>query len=127
MIAGDGGDVTAAAELEDLVLGGRGRAPRSGAAWTPTTRATWTDSSSLPLRGDAAGYARRARPRKPRTRRSRIGPGPMGGFVRCEFAAERVHRPGPSTAPRAVAALAFASDALRRRHRPALRAPSPVR
>ena len=35
-----------------------------------------------------------------------VGPGPMGGFVRCEFVPARTPI-GPSTAPCAVAALAF--------------------
>ena len=36
-----------------------------------------------------------------------FGPGPMGGFVRCDFVAGRIPR-GRSTAPHAAAALAYA-------------------
>ena len=122
VIAGDGPDVTAAA-VEDLVLSASD-ATRWGAAWTATTSVSWSDSSSLPVVGDAAGY-RAAAPEETADATFSYGPGPMGGFVRCEFVAERVPA-GASTAPRAVAALAFA-DAYCRAGIGPMRAPVSVR
>ena len=75
---------------------------------------SWSDSSSLPVVGDAAGYAP---PRRDCGRDALVWSGPMGGFVRCEFVADHVPA-GASTAPRAVAALAFADAHCARRHRP---------
>jgi hypothetical protein len=106
VIAGDGPDVTAAA---DRTRSSRAAdATRWGAAWTATTSVSWSDSSSLPVVGDAAGY-RAAAPEDTADATFSYGPGPMGGFVRCEFVAERVPA-GASTAPRAVAAMAFADS-----------------
>ncbi len=121
VIAGDGGAVRAEA-LEGLVVGAAD-AKRSGATWTPTA-ATWTESRWLALRGDEHGYALAGADDTADAMLS-VGPGPMGGFVRCEFAAARTST-GPPTAPRAVAALAFASQHCGAEI-PALRAPSAVR
>ena len=121
VIAGAGSAVHAT-ELEDLVVGAAD-ARRSGATWIPTA-ATWSESTSFALCGNEHGYVRARAPETADATLS-IGPGPMGGFVRCEFAATRTPT-GPSTAPRAVAALAFASDYCRA-ELPALHAASAVR
>ncbi len=121
VIAGDGGAVRAT-DLEDLVVG-VADARRSGATWIPSA-ATWPDTRSFALRGDERGYVTARAPETVDATLS-IGPGPMGGFVRCEFAAARTPT-GPSTAPRAVAALAFATGHCGA-ELPALHAPSAVR
>jgi hypothetical protein len=104
VIAGDA-PMVAAADLEALVLEGA-RATRWGATWIPTTATRWSSSTTVPLRGDALGYAVAATVEESDAILT-YGPGPTGGFVRCEFAAGRVPA-GTSCAPHAVAALAFA-------------------
>jgi hypothetical protein len=104
VIAGDGSSI-AAADIEALVIE-RADAKRWAATWTPTTSARWTESNSLALRGDAAGFEPAAEDDTVDATLT-YGPGHIGGFVRCEFVAERIP-PGESCAPRAVTALAFA-------------------
>jgi hypothetical protein len=104
VIAGDGPTV-AAAEVEALVVE-RADATRWGATWTPTTSVNWTESNSMALRGDAKGFEPAAEGDAADATLT-YGPGHIGGFVRCEFFADRIPR-GESCAPRAVAALAFA-------------------
>ena len=106
VVAGEGPSVTAAA-LEDLVLTAAD-ATRWGATWMPTTAATWTESETVLLQGDASGFRVLGDAGTADATLS-YGPSLMGGFVRCEFVAARVPK-GPSVAPRAVAALAFVDE-----------------
>jgi hypothetical protein len=103
VIAGDGGGVCAA-DVEALVVEAGDRR-RWGATWVPVAR-RWPESTSLPLCGDARGYRAAAGPDGADATLA-YGPGPMGGFVRCEFVPDRMPI-GASVAPRAAAALAFA-------------------
>jgi hypothetical protein len=103
VIAGDGPNVRAS-DVEDVVVTGSD-ATRWAATWTPT-RAAWDATTSVPLVGDEDGYEAAAAD-DTADATLMFGPGPMGGFVRCEFVASRIAS-GDSTAPRAVAALAYA-------------------
>jgi hypothetical protein len=87
----------------------RADARRWGGAWTPT-EAVWSETVTTPVVGDEHGY-RRAREGEVADATISTGPGPAGGFVRFEPVPERTPA-GPSLAPRAVAALAFADDDL---------------
>jgi hypothetical protein len=121
VIAGDGGEVRAR-ELEQLVLS-EADAHRWGASWVPTD-ASWIETDRVGLRGDEGGY-RVAMPTEDPDATLSYGPGPTGGFVRCEFRTDRVPT-GASLAPRAVAALAFADAHCGARIGP-LRAPRSAR
>jgi hypothetical protein len=105
VIEGDARSVPAR-EIQDVVLASADET-RWGATWIPAATA-WTDSASIPLAGDEHGYSPAAAGESADATLS-YGPGPTGGFVRCEFDAMRT-RVGPSTAARAVAALAFADE-----------------
>ena len=61
----------------------------------------------MPLVGDESGF-RAAGAGEDTDATLAYGPGSTGGFLRCEFNPERTPV-GPSTAPRAVAALAYAT------------------
>jgi hypothetical protein len=104
VIAGDGGAVTAH-DLEAAVLP-RADERRWGATWIPTA-AGWSESTMVPLVGDESGF-RAAGAGEETDATLTYGPGSTGGFLRCEFNPERTPI-GPSTAPRAVAALAYAT------------------
>ena len=106
VVAGEGPSVTAAA-LEDLVLDGRGCHPL-GATWMPTTAATWTESETVPLRGDASGF-RCSVTRGPPTRRCRTVRASWVASCGASSSLPAVPK-GPSVAPRAVAALAFVDE-----------------
>ena len=105
VIAGDGDGVDAG-ELEALVTAAADAA-RWGATWT-TSSTVWPHSSTLQLVGDGSGYAPAPADSVADAVLS-FGPGPTGGFVRCEFAADRTPV-GVSLAPHAIAALAFADE-----------------
>jgi hypothetical protein len=94
--------------LERSVLA-RADARRWGGAWTPT-EAPWSATSTTPVVGDQRGY-RRTEDGEIADATIMTGPGPAGGFVRFEPVPERTPA-GPSLAPRAVAALAFADAEL---------------
>jgi hypothetical protein len=94
--------------IEDVVVG-RADGRRWGGAWTPT-EAEWSETITTPIVGDEHGY-RRALEGEIADATISTGPGPAGGFIRFEPVPERTPA-GPSLAPRAVAALAFADDEL---------------
>lgn len=100
-------DLSAAA-LEEYILP-PSDALRWGGSWTPVT-ARVTENITTDVVGDERGY-RAARDGETRDATILIGPGPIGGFVR--FIPESARTlPGPSIAPRAVAAFAFADAEL---------------
>jgi hypothetical protein len=104
VIAGDARGLRAA-DVEAAVVPGAD-AYRWGAAWLPVAT-EWPESATVHLAGDESGY--RVADGADRDATLSYGPGPTGGFVRCEFAADRTPR-GASIAARAVAALAFADQ-----------------
>jgi hypothetical protein len=100
-------DIPAAALQEIVCAAGRDR--RWGGAWTPTKKVVHENASySLVL--DGGGW-RHAREQETPDATFGIGPGPMGGFVRLTLDRERTPV-GPSIAPRAAAAFAWADREL---------------
>jgi hypothetical protein len=100
-------DLSAAA-LEEYVVPAAD-ALRWGGSWTPIT-ARIAENRSTDVVGGERGY-RAARDGEAADATILTGPGPLGGFVR--FMPETTRTPsGPSIAPRAVAALAFADAEL---------------
>jgi hypothetical protein len=92
-------------ELEECIVPAAD-ALRWGGAWTPTT-AVFTENSTTELVGDERGY-RTASEGEIADATLLTGPGPLGGFVR--FTPDPARTPsGPSIAPRACAAFAFAN------------------
>jgi hypothetical protein len=104
----EGAADVASAELERCVVAA-GAQTRWGGAWTNVAR-RFDETSSWALVGDAAGY-RFADTDETADAVLEVGPARGGGFVRVRFDVARTPR-GPSIAPRAVAALAFADGEL---------------
>jgi hypothetical protein len=108
-MAAAGGLETLDTNTVEHVVVERADACRWGGAWTPA-EAVWSETVATPIVGDEHGYRCAGEGEIPDATIS-TGPGPAGGFVRFEPVAERTPA-GPSLAPRAVAALAFADDVL---------------
>ena len=116
LLLGLGQRVAAAGELADLDTTGLealvvdvADARRWGGAWTWTTRVQ-SATQSAPIVGDEHGF-RRATDGEVADGAISLGPNPAGGFVRFEPVPERTPV-GPSLAPRAAAALAWADAEL---------------
>lgn len=107
VVAGDAEGIRAR-ELETAVVAAAD-AQRWGGTWS-WTNVVFDGAARLRLCGDAQGY-RTAAGDEAADAHLEYGTGPTGGFVRVEFGVGRTPA-GPSIAPRAVAALAFADRRL---------------
>ncbi len=104
-----GGLPTLDTDALERIIVERADGRRWGGAWTPT-ETSWSATITTPIAGNEHGY-RRAADGETVDATISTGPGAAGGFVRFEPVPERTPA-GPSLAPRAVAALAFADAEL---------------